>query len=145
MHDSTIASPASPSAETPVRPDDLPVLIVEDDRNSSTLAGKMLQSLGYRVEFAGTGAEAVDAFAPGKYLAIFMDLRMPVMNGFEAVAIIRSRESGSRVPIIAFSANVLPGSREVYLAAGMDDCLAKPFKKEDLAAKLANFSAAIKP
>ena len=139
------ASPASPSAETPVRPDDLPVLIVEDDRNSSTLAGKMLQSLGYRVEFAGTGAEAVDAFAPGKYLAIFMDLRMPVMNGFEAVAIIRSRESGSRVPIIAFSANVLPGSREVYLAAGMDDCLAKPFKKEDLAAKLANFSAAIKP
>ncbi|MEI8311766.1 MAG: ATP-binding protein, partial [Verrucomicrobiota bacterium] len=131
------ASPSSPSAEAPVRQDGLPVLIVEDDSNSRTLAGKILRSLGYRVEFAGNGAEAVETFAPGKYLAIFMDLRMPVMNGFEAVAIIRARESGSRVPIIAFSANVLPGSREIYLAAGMDDCLSKPFKQEELAAKLA--------
>ena len=100
----------------------------------------MLQSLGYRVEFAGNGVEAVEAFAPGKYLAILMDLRMPVMNGFEAAGIIRSRKSGIRVPIIAFSANVLPGSREIYLAAGMDDCLTKPFKKEELAAKLASVS-----
>ena len=52
-------------------------------------------------------------------------------------ATIRSRESGSRVPIIALSANVTSGSREIYLAAGMDDFLSKPFKKEELAAKLA--------
>ena len=139
------ASPSSPSAETPVRPDGLPVLVVDDDTDSRTLAGKMLQSLGYRAEFAADGAEAIQAFVPGKYFAILMDMAMPVIDGLEAVAIIRSRESGSRVPIIAFSANVMPGSREVCLAAGMDDCLAKPFKKEDLAAKLANFSAAIKP
>ena len=101
------------------------------------MIGKMLQNLGCRVEFAGNGAEAVEAFAPGKYLAILMDLRMPGMNGFEAVAIIRSRESGSRVPIIALSANVTSGSREIYLTVGMDDFLAKPFKKEELAAKLA--------
>ena len=100
------------------------------------LAGKILQSLGYRVEFAGNGAEAVEAFAPGKYLAILMDLRMPVMNGFEAATTIRSRESGSRVPIIALSANVMPDSREIYLAAGMDDFLSKPFTKAELAAKL---------
>ena len=117
--------------------DALPVLVVEDDRSNSFVLGKMLQSLGYRVEFAGNGTEAVEAFAPGKYLAILMDLRMPVMNGFEAVAAIRSRESGSRVPIIALSANVTSGSREIYLAAGMDDFLAKPFKKDELAAKLA--------
>ena len=129
------ASPSSASAETPHNR--LPVLVVEDDRNSRTLAGKLLQSLGYRAEFAGNGAEAADAFAPGKYLAILMDLRMPVMNGFDAVATIRSRESGSRVPIIALSANVTSGSREIYLAAGMDDFLSKPFKKEELAAKLA--------
>jgi PAS domain S-box-containing protein len=132
------ASPSSPCAETPVRPDRLPVLIVEDDRSNSFVVGKMLQNLGYRVEFAANGDEAVEAFAPGKYLAILMDLRMPVMDGFEAVAIIRSRESGSRVPIIALSANVLPGSREIYLAAGMDDFLPKPFKKEELAAILAS-------
>ena len=101
------------------------------------MVGRILKGLGYRVEFAGNGAEAVEAFAPGKYLAILMDLRMPVMNGFEAVAIIRSRESASRVPIIALSANVTSGSREIYLAAGMDDFLSKPFKREALAAKLA--------
>ena len=114
------------------------MLVVEDDRSNSFVLGKMLQSLGYRVEFAGNGTEAVEAFAPGKHLAILMDLRMPVMNGFEAVATIRSRESGSRVPIIALSANVTSGSREIYLAAGMDDFLAKPFKKDELAAKLAS-------
>ena len=127
----------SPSLQRTTGRDALPVLVVEDDRSNSFVLGKMLQSLGYRVEFAANGAEAVEAFAPGKYLAILMDLRMPVMNGFESVAIIRSRESGSRVPIIALSANVTSGSREIYLAAGMDDFLAKPFKKAELAAKLA--------
>ncbi len=132
------ASPSSPSAATPIRPDDLPVLVVEDERTNALVVGKMLQILGYRAEFAANGVEAVEAFAPGKYLAIFMDLRMPVMNGFEAAGIIRSRESGSRVPIILLSANVMPGSRETYLAAGMDDFLPKPFKKEELAAILAS-------
>ncbi|MEI8312371.1 MAG: PAS domain S-box protein [Verrucomicrobiota bacterium] len=134
------ASPSSPSAATPIRPDDLPVLVVEDERTNALVVGKMLQILGYRAEFAANGVEAVEAFAPGKYLAIFMDLRMPVMNGFEAAGIIRSRESGSRVPIILLSANVMPGSRETYLAAGMDDFLSKPFKRAELAAKLANVS-----
>jgi CheY-like chemotaxis protein len=128
----------SPSLQGTTGRDALPVLIVEDDRSNSFVVGKMLQSLGYRVEFAANGVEAVEAFAPGKYLAILMDLRMPVMDGFEAVAILRSRESGSRVPIIALSANVMPGSREIYLTAGMDDFLPKPFKKEELAAKLAS-------
>jgi len=127
----------SPSLQGTTGRDALPVLVVEDDRSNSLIVGKMLQSLGCRVEFARNGAEAVEAFAPGKYLAILMDLRMPMMNGFEAAEIIRSRESGSRVPIIALSANVTSGSREIYLAAGMDDFLAKPFKKEELAAKLA--------
>jgi CheY-like chemotaxis protein len=62
---------------------------------------------------------------------------MPVMNGFEAAAIIRSRESTSRVPIIALTGNVIASSPEAYFAAGMDDFLSKPFKKEELAAKLA--------
>jgi CheY-like chemotaxis protein len=113
------------------------VLVVEDDRDCSTLAGKMLQRLGYSAEFAADGAEAIEAFAPGKYFAIFMDVRMPVMDGLDATRKIRERESGSRVPIIALTANVMPGDRDRCLAADMDDFISKPFKRDDLAAKLA--------
>jgi len=101
------------------------------------LAGKHLQSLGCRAEFAANGAEAVKAFEPGKFSAILMDMAMPVMNGLEATKIIREHESGSRVPIIALTANVMRGDRERCLAAGMDDFLGKPFRKDELAAKLA--------
>ena len=125
-----------PSPQGTAGGDALPVLVVEDDRSNILIIRKMLESLGYRVEFAGNGAEAVEAFAPEKYLAILMDLRMPVMGGLEATGIIRSRESGSRVPIIALSANVVASDREQNLPAGMDDFLAKPFTKAELAAKL---------
>jgi len=113
------------------------VLVVEDDRVNSKLIGKMLQSLGYRPEFAADGAEAVEVFAPGKFSAILMDMRMAVMDGLAATQKIRGMESQSRVPIIALTANVMPGDRERCLAAGMDDFLTKPFKRDQLAAKLA--------
>ena len=112
------------------------VLVVEDDQENSTLAGKMLQSLGYRAEFAAHGGEAVQAFETGKYFAILMDVVMPVMNGLEATRKIRERETGSRIPIIALTANAMPGDRERCLAAGMDDFLSKPFKRDELADKL---------
>ncbi|MFZ4775926.1 MAG: PAS domain S-box protein [Terrimicrobiaceae bacterium] len=131
------ASPSSPGAELSMPPEAALVLVVEDDPDNSTLAGKMLQSLGYRAEFAANGTEAVSAFVPGKFSAILMDVVMPGMNGVEATKMIREAESGSRVPIIALTANVMPGNRDQYLAAGMDDFLSKPFKRAELAAKLA--------
>ena len=83
-------------------------------------------------------ASAVAAFAPGKFSAILMDMAMPVMDGLEATRKIREAEAaaGGRVPVIALTANVMPGDRENCLAAGMDDFLTKPFKRESLAAKL---------
>jgi PAS domain S-box-containing protein len=116
------------------------VLVVDDDQNSAVLMGKMFQSLGSRAEFATDGAKAVHAFAPGKYSAILMDMAMPVMNGVEATMKIRKMEAAgkSRVPIIAFTANVMPGDRERCLAAGMDAFLCKPFKRAELAAVLAS-------
>ncbi len=121
----------------PARPPSAPVLVVEDEKTSAMLAGKMLESLGYRAEFAADGAQAVKAFLQKKFAAILMDMSMPVMDGLKATKKIREIETGARVPIIALTANVMPGDRERCLAAGMDGFLTKPFKRDDLAAKLA--------
>jgi len=64
---------------------------------------------------------------------------MPVMDGLEATRRIRERESGTRVPIIALTANVMPGDRERCLGAGMDEFLTKPFKLRDLSGMLTRF------
>ena len=132
------SAPVSNSPETHIHEDAL-VLVVDDDKTSSLLAGEMLRLLGYRAEFANNGEEAVKAFRPERYSAILMDLEMPLMNGIEAVARIRRVEAATdtRVPIIAFTADVMPGDRERCAAAGMDDFLAKPFRTEELAARLA--------
>ncbi len=126
---------AVPETESPAP---APVLVVEDDDTNSTLARRMLASLGYRAEFAFNGLEAVKAFAPGKFSAILMDLMMPVMDGLEATRKIRELEKpdGVHAPIIALTAAVMPSDRKKCMAAGMDDFLAKPFTKEALAAKL---------
>jgi len=115
------------------------VLVVEDDRTSSLLTGKILEAIGHQPEFVWNGLQALEAFAPGKYIAILMDMQMPVMDGIEATKKIRAKESGSRIPIIALTANVMPGDLERCLAIGMDEFLSKPINKADLAAKLARF------
>ena len=139
------ASPLS-SPDTPVHgtsdltpPAAALVLVVDDDPPSSMIAGKMLQSLGYRVQFAANGVAALKAFVPGKFAAILMDLAMPMMDGLETTGKIRELEAPTarRVAIIAFTANVMSGDRERCLAAGMDEYLSKPCKMNDLAAKLA--------
>ncbi len=118
------------------------VLVVEDDRINARLACKILEGIGWEVEVAGNGREAVDAFARGSYHAILMDMQMPVMNGLEATEKIRAAEAvnGSRVPIIALTANAMPGDRERCLAAGMDDFLTKPFRRDEMATKLARWA-----
>ena len=115
------------------------VLVVEDDPNSRTLAEKMLSGLGYRTEAVIHGADAVAAFAKGKYFAILMDMQMAGMDGIEATRKIREAEAmaGGHVPIIALTANVMHGDRKRCLAAGMDEFLSKPFKKAELAEILA--------
>ena len=113
------------------------VLVVEDNPENALMAGKMLTSLGYRAEFAANGAAAVEAYEPEKYVAILMDVVMPMMDGLEATRQIRELACGSRVPIIALTANVMPGDSERYIAGGMDDYLNKPFRRDELAAKLA--------
>ncbi len=115
------------------------VLVVEDDAISRTLAGKLLEFFCYDAEFAADGQKALDAFAPGKYFAILMDMQMPNMDGIAATLAIRAAEAEAgvpRVPIIALTANVMPGDRERCIAAGMDDFLAKPVRREEFGSLL---------
>lgn len=108
------------------------VLLVEDNPVNQTVIEAMLRSLGYRVELVSDGAQAVQRFDPERHVAILMDCRLPVMDGYEASRQIRRRSPQWATPIIALTANALQGDREACLEAGMNDYLAKPFKRADL-------------
>jgi two-component system sensor histidine kinase/response regulator len=116
------------------------VLIVEDNPVNQIVAKESLEHLGCTVALADNGAKAVEAWAGNSFDLILMDLQMPVMDGRDATAAIRARESAEpgrpRTPIVALTANAMVGERERCLAVGMDDYVAKPFTTDQLAAAL---------
>ena len=109
-----------------------PVLLVEDNPVNQTVIEAMLRSLGYQVSLVGDGAQAVHQVTQQDYAAILMDCRLPIMDGYEATRQIRRLSDCAELPIIALTANALQGDREACLQAGMNDYLAKPFKRADL-------------
>ncbi len=105
------------------------ILIVEDDPVLQKVGVAILHRLGYRVEVATTGIEAVEAALATPYDLILMDSRLPELDGLAATARIRAGEpSGRRAAIIALTADATPQDRERCLAAGMDDYLSKPVR-----------------
>lgn len=115
------------------------VLLAEDNPVNVRVALGMLKKLGLEVAVAADGEQAVASYCAQRPDAVLMDCHMPGVDGFEATSRIReleSRQGGSRVPILAVTANALPEDRERCLAAGMDDYLAKPFSADDLARML---------
>ena len=109
------------------------VLIAEDNVVNQRVATKFIEKLGCRVDVVANGLEAVRAADRLRYDLILMDVQMPEMDGFAATSVIRERQGdGSRVPIVALTANALAGDRERCLAAGMDDYLAKPITAADI-------------
>ena len=108
------------------------ILLVEDNPVNQTVIEAMLRSLGYRVTLVADGIQAVRSAERQRYDAILMDCRLPVLDGYSATREIRAQENGRRVPIIALTANALQGDRENCLQAGMNDYLAKPFKRAEL-------------
>jgi two-component system sensor histidine kinase/response regulator len=115
------------------------VLVAEDNEVNQKVAVRILEKLGYRVEVAENGQEALEACARTRYDAVLMDGQMPGLDGFEATRRIREgeREAGSpRLPIVAMTASAMKGDREKCLEAGMDDYVSKPVTPEALEAVL---------
>ncbi len=103
----------------------LRVLLAEDNPTNQIVATAQLQALGIdRVTLVENGSKAVEAALRGSFDLILMDIHMPEMNGFDAACALR--RAGVATPILAMTANVMPEERAAYLAAGMEDCLAKP-------------------
>lgn len=134
--ESPIAEEASDTTER-LRP--LKILVVEDNAVNQQVATGLLGRLGHRADVANDGAEGVAMVLQGTYDLVLMDVQMPGMDGLEATRIIRKWEGPqAKVPIVAMTANAMPGDREAFLAVGMDDYISKPVNRrllEDILAK----------
>ncbi|MBT4400701.1 MAG: response regulator, partial [Bacteroidetes bacterium] len=116
------------------------ILLVEDNKINQRIAILHLEKMGYEISLAENGQEAFDQYKKGGFDLIFMDIQMPIMDGYETTRQIRkyeqdeNRESG--IYIIAMTANAMKGDREACLDVGMNDYISKPFKAEELKHKL---------
>lgn len=128
--------PPRPLPTTTTDPEAVHVLVVEDNEINRVLLETILRKLGWSFSLASTGAEAVAATREEDFDLVLMDLHMPDMDGFQAAAAIRERETGTHVPILAVTADVSPGTRERCLEVGMDDYLSKPIEVEAFSRKL---------
>jgi CheY-like chemotaxis protein len=137
--DETLKAPSKRRPETlmaqyhPLR-----ILVAEDNAVNQKLALRLLEKMGYRADVVANGLEAIEAVERGlkaraPYDVILMDIQMPEMDGLEATRRIVDRWPADKCPaIIAMTANVMEGDREITIEAGMDDYVAKPIRVEEL-------------
>jgi len=112
------------------------ILIVEDEQENWLLLRQILEQVGFRVQVAENGAQGLDVFRAWRPHFIWMDIRMPVMDGLEATRRIRRLEGGHEVRIAACTASVMGESAEQCLLAGMDDFIRKPYRPDEIFACL---------
>ena len=121
-----------------VPPASLRVLVVEDEQINRMTATHLLTKLGHAAACVGSGLEALDRLSREPFDVVFMDIRMAGMDGLTATRRIRALPGPvGRIPIVALTAQAMAGDREAFLAAGMDDYLAKPVEVAELGRVLA--------
>jgi PAS domain S-box-containing protein len=132
--ESTVQSPGSSIAAVGSHGPSLRILVAEDNPINQMLAVRVLEKAGHRMAVANNGEEVLAAVAREPFDLVLMDVQMPVMDGFEATALIRQQEKGSRrrLPIVAMTAHAMKGDREKCLEAGMDGYVTKPIQKDEL-------------
>ena len=119
------------------------ILVAEDNIINQKVTTRMLEKLGYRVDVAANGLEALHALSRIRYAAVLMDCQMPEMDGLQATVAIRQQEGAdAHLPIIAMTANVMQEDRDRCLAAGMDDFMSKPVLSKVLAETLSRWISA---
>lgn len=111
-------------------PDELSILLAEDNLINQKVAQSIFKNIGYEIEIAKNGAEAVEQVEKQKFDVIFMDLLMPEMDGLQAAEEIRA--AGHKVPIVALSADESDEARKAAFEAGMNDYLMKPTRVESI-------------
>jgi len=134
--------PATPASAAKPRPvldagmaEQVPlrILLAEDNALNQKLALRLLGQMGYQADVVGNGLEAIEALERQPYDVVLMDVQMPEMDGMEASREIHRRwPSVGRPRIIAMTANVMQGDRELCVEAGMDDYVSKPIRTEEL-------------
>ncbi|MCU0515297.1 MAG: PAS domain S-box protein [Oscillatoria sp. Prado101] len=113
------------------------ILVVEDRAENRQLLVELLESLGFEVRSAVNGQEAISLWSTWQPHLIWMDMRMPVMDGYEATKQIKATRQGEDTVIVALTASAFEEERAIILQAGCDDFLRKPFREEVLLAKIA--------
>ena len=111
---------------------DYRILIVEDQLENALLLEKLLKGVGFQVQTAKNGLEGINIFKRWKPHFIWMDRRMPLMDGMEATREIRALEGGQNVKIVALTASVFKEQQQEILDAGMDDLVRKPYRPEEI-------------
>ena len=112
-------------------------LVVEDNAINQRVAVRTLERLGLEAEAVGNGRDALVRLSQDSFDVVFMDCQLPIMNGFEATRRFRQTEpEGRHTPVIAMTAQAMPGDRERCIGAGMDDYVSKPLRLGDLEQKL---------
>jgi PAS domain S-box-containing protein len=130
-----------------VIPDNVLLLVAEDNPTNQLVIKKQLALLGYKNEIMSDGQEAYDAWIKNDYTMLLTDCHMPNVDGYELTGMIREAEkgSGNRIPIIAITANALQGEVDRCLECGMDDYLSKPLEMSKLKSTLKKWLLRTRP
>ncbi len=108
------------------------ILIVDDNEINLSVSVKLLKILGFETQEAVNGAEALVKFEQWNPHLVLMDMQMPVMDGYEATRLIKSTDRGKLTPVIALTASLFDEDRKKLLASGLDGCILKPFRENEL-------------